>query len=128
MSCIWTSPSNYKLNYPVLNFGTKWGTFFLVFNFQNWRTYKNKLISSRLCNVATLATASDFVLRKLVFHFLSNWMGSDRRDSFPLDFEPNGFLFDSKSNGKLLPRLYPIQLERKWNTSFLSVKQYRNTL
>ena len=28
-------------------------------------------------------------LRKLVFHFLSNWMGYDRGDSFPFDFEPN---------------------------------------
>ena len=29
-------------------------------------------------------------LRKLYFHFLSHWMGYDRGDSFPFDFEPNG--------------------------------------
>ena len=29
-------------------------------------------------------------LRKPLFHFLSNWMGHDRGDSFPFDFEPNG--------------------------------------
>ena len=48
-------------------------------------------------------------------------MGYDRGDSFPFDFEPNGFPFSSKSKGKPSPRSYPIQCERKWNTSFLSV-------
>ena len=48
-------------------------------------------------------------------------MGYDRVDSFPFDFEPNGIPFGSKSKGKLSPRSYPIQFERKWNTSFLSV-------
>ena len=33
------------------------------------------------------------VLRKLVFHFLSNGMGYDRGDRFPFDFEPNGLPF-----------------------------------
>ena len=28
--------------------------------------------------------------------------------------------FGSKSRGKLSPRSYPIQFERKWNTNFLS--------
>ena len=45
-------------------------------------------------------------------------MGYDRGDSFPFDFEPNGNPFGSKSKGKLS---YPIQYERKWNASFLSV-------
>ena len=49
-------------------------------------------------------------------------MGYDRGDSFPFDFEPNGIPFDSKLKGKLSPRSYPIQCERKWNTSFLSVE------
>ena len=49
-------------------------------------------------------------------------MGYDRGDSFSLDFEPNGFPFGSKSKGKLSPRSYPIQFERKGNTSFLSVR------
>ena len=48
-------------------------------------------------------------------------MGYDRDDSFPLDFEPNGIPFGSKSKGKLSPRSHPIQFERKWNTIFLSV-------
>ena len=48
-------------------------------------------------------------------------MGYDRGDSFPFDSEPNGIPFGSESKGKLSPRPYPIQFERKWNTSFLSV-------
>ena len=48
-------------------------------------------------------------------------MGYDRGDSFPFDFEPDGFPFGSKSKGRLSPRSYPIQFERKWNTSFLNV-------
>ena len=47
-------------------------------------------------------------------------MGYDRGDRFPFDFEPNGIPFGSKSKEKLFPRSYPIQFERKWNTSFLS--------
>ena len=46
-------------------------------------------------------------------------MGYDRGDSFHFDFEPNGVPFGSKSKGKLSPRSYPIQYERKY--SFLSV-------
>ena len=49
-------------------------------------------------------------------------MGYDRGDSFPFDFEPNGIPFGSKSKGKLSPRSYPIQCERKWKYSFLSVR------
>ena len=49
-------------------------------------------------------------------------MGYDRGDSFPFDFEPNGIPFGSKSKGKLSPRSYPIQFERKWKYSFLSVE------
>ena len=48
-------------------------------------------------------------------------MEYDRGDSFPFDFEPNGILFDSKSKGKLSPRSYPIQFERKWKYGFLSL-------
>ena len=48
-------------------------------------------------------------------------MGYDRGNNFPFDFEPNVIQFGSKSNGKLSPRSYPIQFERKLNTSFLSV-------
>jgi len=48
-------------------------------------------------------------------------MGYDRGDRFPVDFEPNGIPVGSKSKGKLSPRAYPIQYERKWNTSFLSL-------
>ena len=57
-------------------------------------------------------------LWKLCIHFFSNWMGYDRDDSFPFDFEPNAIPFGSKSKGKLFQRSYPIQFERKWNPSF----------
>ena len=49
-------------------------------------------------------------------------MGYDRGDSFPFDFEPNGMSFGSKSNIKLSLRSYPIQCERKWKYSFVSVE------
>ena len=48
-------------------------------------------------------------------------MGFDHGDCFPFDFETNGNPFGSKSIGKLSPRSYPIQFERKWKYSFLSV-------
>ena len=60
-------------------------------------------------------------MKKLFFHFLSYWIGYDCGDSFPFDFVPNGILFGSKTKGKLLLRSYPIQCERKWKYSFLSV-------
>ena len=55
-------------------------------------------------------------------------MGYDNGDSFPFDFEPNGIPFGSKSKGKLSPRSYPIQYERKWKYSFLSVETKRYML
>ena len=48
-------------------------------------------------------------------------MEYDRSDSFPFDSEPNGIPLGSKSKGKLSPRSYPIQCDRKWKHSFLSV-------
>ena len=50
-------------------------------------------------------------------------MGYGCGDSFPFDFEPNEIPFDSKSKGKLSPRSYPIQCERKWKYTFLNVSQ-----
>ena len=50
-------------------------------------------------------------------------MGYGRGDSFPFNFEPNRNPFGSKSKGKLSPRSYAIQNERKWKHSFLSVRQ-----
>ena len=47
-------------------------------------------------------------------------MEYDHGGSFPFDFEPYGVPFDSKSKGK---RSYPIQFERNWKYSFLSVKE-----
>ena len=47
-------------------------------------------------------------------------MGYDRGDSFLFDFEPNGISFHSKSKGKLSPRSYHIQFERK--SRFLSAQ------
>ena len=46
----------------------------------------------------------------------------DRGDRFPIDFEPNRISFGSKSKGKLSPRSYPIQFERKWKSIFPSVR------
>ena len=51
-------------------------------------------------------------------------MGYDRGDSFPFDFlnqKWNSISF-KKLKGKLSPRSYPIQCERKWKSSFLSVQ------
>ena len=52
-------------------------------------------------------------------------MEYDRGESFPSDFEPNEILIGSKSKGKLSPRPYPIQYERKWNTSLHNVGSLR---
>ena len=57
--------------------------------------------------------SSTYTLRKLYFHFNSNWVGYDRGDSFPLYFEPNEIPFGSKAKGKPSPRSYPIHFERK---------------
>ena len=59
----------------------------------------------------TICGTMAFALRKLYFHFLSHLMGYYRGESYPFDFEPNGFPFGSKSRGKLSPRSYPIQFE-----------------
>ena len=48
-------------------------------------------------------------------------MDNDHGDSFVFNFEPNGISFILKSKGKLSPRSYPIQCERKRKRSFLSV-------
>ena len=48
-------------------------------------------------------------------------MEYDRGDILPFDFELNRNPFGLKSKGKLPPRLFPIQYERKWKHSFLSV-------
>ena len=53
------------------------------------------------------------ILRKLNFHFLSNWMGYDRGGSFLFDFEPNGISLVQNLMGKLSPRSYSIEFERK---------------
>ena len=53
-------------------------------------------------------------------------MGYDRGESFPFDFESNRIPFGSKSKGKLSPRSYPIQCERKWKYSFLSAESQQN--
>ena len=42
-------------------------------------------------------------------------MGFDRGESFTFDFEPAGIPFGLKLKGKLSPRSYPIQFERKYS-------------
>ena len=62
-----------------------------------------------------------YTLRKLYFHFLSYWMGYDRGYSFHFDFlNQMEIHLVQKSKGKLSPRSYPIQYERKWKYSFVS--------
>ena len=78
-------------------------------------TSLDSMTSSQLLAIIFVIT-----LRKLYFHFLSHWMGYDRGDGFPFNFEPNGIPFGSKSKGILSPRSYTIRFERKWESSFLS--------
>ena len=68
-----------------------------------WNFY-DKVSNSiwNFCNQVSYATILT-TLRKLYFYFLSHWMGYDRGDSFPFDFEPNGFPFGEKSKEKLSP-------------------------
>ena len=54
-------------------------------------------------------------LRKLYFHFLSQWMGYDRGDSF-------WTIWNFHLVQKLSPRSNPIQFKRKWKYSFLNVR------
>ena len=58
-----------------------------------------------------LATGCDFTKKNEDFFILSNLMEYDRRASLHFNFETNRNSFGSKSNGKLLPRSYSIQLE-----------------
>ena len=50
-------------------------------------------------------------------------MEYDRGDSILFDFEPNLIPFGSKSKGNLSPLSDPIQFERQWKSSFVSVGQ-----
>ena len=68
-------------------------------------------------------------LRKLVFLFLSNLMGFDRVVKVFLSIlntKWNSIWF-RKSKENLSPRSYPIQFERKRNTSFLSAHRKKKT-
>ena len=49
-------------------------------------------------------------------------MGYDHGESFPFNFEQNVIPFGSKSKGKLSLQSHPIQCERKWKYSFLSLR------
>ena len=52
------------------------------------------MICVEICLISgTIRVAKYATLRKLYFHFLSNWRGYGSGDSFPFDFEPNGSLF-----------------------------------
>merc|ERR1719452_59469 len=51
-------------------------------------------------------------------------MGYNRGDSFPFDFNQMESIWFRKSKGKLSPRSYPIQCERKWK----QFSQYRHTI
>ena len=60
-------------------------------------------------------------LRKPYSHFLSNWMGYDRGNSFHFEFQPNGIQFGSKSKIKLSPRSYSNHCESIQKFVFLNV-------
>ena len=61
-------------------------------------------------------------MQKNYFHFLLNLIEYGRDDIFPLDLEPNGIKFWSKSIGKLLsPRSYSIKFAWKSESINLSV-------
>ena len=63
---------------------------------------------------------SSYKLRKLYFHFLSQWMGYDSGDSFWTKWK-----FHLVQ--KLSPLSYPIHCEKKWKYSFLSVRSRMRT-
>ena len=48
-----------------------------------------------------------YTLRKLQFHFLSNWFGYDLGDGFPYDFEPNGISIWFKIEWKTVTTIIP---------------------
>ena len=65
----------------------------------NWfliRPPGHKMIYDKTCRPDN----NHITLRKLDFLFLPNLMGYDRGDSFPIDFEPNGFPLGSKAKSK----------------------------
>ena len=96
-------------------------TVFFLWEFKKFGSAVREGMRLQTCRVCHSRLIDKYTLRKLVFHFLSNWMGYDGGDSFHFDFEPNWNPFGSKSNVKLSPRSYAIQFERKWNISFLSI-------
>ena len=106
-----------------LQFCCKTGSFKLQFFLWLW-TKRNPvrfIIKRENCQFDHINLNSKRMIHweKLYFLFLSNWMGYDRGNSFPFDFEPNGNPFGSKSKRNLSPRSYPIQFERKRKYSFL---------
>ena len=84
----------------------------------NWTSVEN--MTSRVNGRGRSTTY--LALRKLLFRSTSYWMEHNRSDNFTFNFEPNGIPFGSRSKGKLSPRLYIFQYERKWKYSF-SVSQ-----
>ena len=58
-------------------------------------------------------------LRKLNFHFLSHWMGYDRGDSFPFNFEPNGIPFGTENRKENChPNYIPFKVKGNANLVF----------
>ena len=62
----------------------------------------------------TFDRCENSTLRKLVFYLLLNWIGYDRGESFPFDFEPNGILFGKKSKGKLEEKMEKRKKQEIW--------------
>ena len=60
----------------------------------------NQLFFLKVISCSFQTCKGNHALGKLVFHFFSNWIGHDRGDSFPFDFEPNGIPFGSENRMK----------------------------
>ena len=130
--CNYSFPSNLAANFFVL--GVESIFFIIIQAWHNLPRFRdqflhvylfivyNKYIIKWIHTLNTLLNIIHYICsfifintRKIYFHFLWNWMEYDRGDSFPFNFEFNKIPFGSKSNGKLSPWSYSIQLKIKWN-------------
>ena len=62
-------------------------TIFILLSFNNIRSPKRQIVRGEKCPCFTTST-------EISFWLISNWKEYDRIDSFPFDYEPNGFLLD----------------------------------
>ena len=111
---------NVKYTYIVAMY--PWYTRKNAFNFA-WVRFLwcvEAIIYTYVCSagVSNSRLYNSLTLRKLVFHFLSDWMGYDRGYSFHFKFEPNGIPFGSKSKENCHHDHIPFNLKGKGNIVF----------